>query len=117
MSTSPGKDIIQDIAIELGVDPSFVEKDWYAVKAIARIATIEAPGIKPIFSGGTSLSKGYGLIQRFSEDLDFKIMSETGPTRDQCRAYRDQVIATIDAVDDFTVDKNSLIKKTNDLLS
>lgn len=110
MSTSPGKDIIQDIAIELGVDPSFVEKDWYAVKAIARIATIEAPGIKPIFSGGTSLSKGYGLIRRFSEDLDFKIISETDPTRDQCRIYRDQVITAIDEVDDFTVDKNNLIK-------
>lgn len=28
--------------------------------------------IVPVFSGGTSLLKGYGLIKRFSEDIDFK---------------------------------------------
>ena len=27
----------------------------------------------PVFSGGTSLSKGWGLIKRFSEDIDFKV--------------------------------------------
>ena len=110
MSGSPGKDIIQDIAIELGVDPSFVEKDWYAVKALTCIVAIKEPGIQPIFSGGTSLSKGYGLIQRFSEDLDFKVISEKELTRDQCRSYRDAIMETVYSVDDFTVDRKSLIK-------
>jgi hypothetical protein len=27
----PDKDLIEEAAIELGVDPSFIEKDWYAL--------------------------------------------------------------------------------------
>lgn len=60
------------IAADLAVDPAFVEKDWAAVRVIAAISEIDAEGLRPVFSGGTSLSKAYGLIQRFSEDVDFK---------------------------------------------
>jgi predicted nucleotidyltransferase component of viral defense system len=35
-----------------------------------------------VFSGGTSLSKGFGLIQRFSEDLDFSRIESEKPKSD-----------------------------------
>jgi predicted nucleotidyltransferase component of viral defense system len=57
------------------VTEQFVEKDYY-VTEILRIIAIEL-GDKAIFKGGTSLSKGWGLISRFSEDIDLFVDPET----------------------------------------
>jgi hypothetical protein len=51
-----------------GLRPALIEKDYYVTEALRVIAT--ALGDKVIFKGGTSLSKGWNLIQRFSEDID-----------------------------------------------
>jgi len=51
-----------------GLRPAIIEKDYYVTEALRIIAT--AAGDKVIFKGGTSLSKGWNLIQRFSEDID-----------------------------------------------
>lgn len=45
-----------------------IEKDYYVSEAL-RIVAIHYP-TQIIFKGGTSLSKGWGLIERFSEDID-----------------------------------------------
>lgn len=88
------------IAADLAVDPAFVEKDWAAVQVIAAIAELKIDGFRPVFSGGTCLSKAYGLIQRFSEDVDFKaLLPEAFPSRNAARkirsAYRESVIAAL----------------------
>jgi hypothetical protein len=36
MKKLPPIEVFDDIAIELGVDPSFIEKDWFAVKILRR---------------------------------------------------------------------------------
>jgi predicted nucleotidyltransferase component of viral defense system len=51
-----------------GLREAIIEKDYYVTEAL-RIIEREAGG-KVIFKGGTSLSKGWNLIQRFSEDID-----------------------------------------------
>ena len=51
-----------------GLREAIVEKDYYVTDALRMIAA--AAGEKVIFKGGTSLSKGWNLIQRFSEDVD-----------------------------------------------
>jgi len=48
--------------------PAIIEKDYYVTEALRAIATTS--GGKVIFKGGTSLAKGWNLIQRFSEDID-----------------------------------------------
>jgi nucleotidyltransferase AbiEii toxin of type IV toxin-antitoxin system len=48
--------------------PAVIEKDYYVTEALRIIAAM-APD-KIIFKGGTSLAKGWNLIQRFSEDID-----------------------------------------------
>jgi predicted nucleotidyltransferase component of viral defense system len=53
---------------ERGLRPAIVEKDYYVTEALRLIAAT-APD-KIIFKGGTSLAKGWNLIQRFSEDID-----------------------------------------------
>lgn len=50
-----------------GLRPAVIEKDYYVTEALRIIAS---RGDKIIFKGGTSLSKGWDLIQRFSEDID-----------------------------------------------
>lgn len=97
-SAFPDPALLEAVATELGVDPSFVEKDWHATQAIAAVAGVVQNGLRPVFSGGTSLSKGYGLIRRFSEDLDFKLlMPEAGIDRSERRRYRKAVIETLRA--------------------
>jgi predicted nucleotidyltransferase component of viral defense system len=51
-----------------GLRPALIEKDYYVTEALRIIAG--AVGDKVIFKGGTSLSKGWHLIRRFSEDVD-----------------------------------------------
>src|ERR1700732_1580823 len=51
-----------------GLREAIIEKDYFVTEAL-RIIEREA-GSKIIFKGGTSLSKGWNLIQRFSEDID-----------------------------------------------
>lgn len=50
-----------------GLRPAVIEKDYYVTEALRIIA---ARGEQIIFKGGTSLAKGWNLIQRFSEDID-----------------------------------------------
>jgi Nucleotidyl transferase AbiEii toxin, Type IV TA system len=51
-----------------GLREAIIEKDYYVTEALRIIET--AVGAKVIFKGGTSLSKGWNLIERFSEDVD-----------------------------------------------
>ena len=67
MNNLLSKEIIEEISGELGVNPAFIEKDWYVVKLIKALSEKEFDGFVPVFAGGTSLSKGYNIIQRFSD--------------------------------------------------
>ena len=50
-----------------GLRPAVIEKDYYVEQALRLIAgTCD----HVIFKGGTSISKGWNLIERFSEDID-----------------------------------------------
>ncbi|MFO0842329.1 MAG: nucleotidyl transferase AbiEii/AbiGii toxin family protein [Gemmataceae bacterium] len=51
-----------------GLRAAVIEKDYYVTEALRIVAA--SAGDKVIFKGGTSLSKGWNLIQRFSEDVD-----------------------------------------------
>jgi predicted nucleotidyltransferase component of viral defense system len=68
-SNAPDEATLGLVAGALAVDEAFVEKDWYVVQAIQSLNDLATDMITPVFSGGTSLLKGYGLIRRFSEDI------------------------------------------------
>lgn len=53
-----------------GVAAALVEKDYWVTHSLW---ALQEAGFRVYFKGGTSLSKGFGLIERFSEDLDLKI--------------------------------------------
>ncbi|MEA3495556.1 MAG: nucleotidyl transferase AbiEii/AbiGii toxin family protein [Bacteroidota bacterium] len=60
------------IAESTGMSPFAVEKDWWVVQALSIIFELEI-GKALVFKGGTSLSKVWGLISRFSEDIDLAV--------------------------------------------
>jgi predicted nucleotidyltransferase component of viral defense system len=104
--------LIERIAGALGVDESLVEKDWHAVRALGAIASVHVPDAIPVFSGGTSLSKGWDLIKRFSEDIDFKVMTPQALSVAQARKLRRVYRA---AVLDALADRHFIIQGTADV--
>ena len=88
-------EILQGLAEELAINPAFLEKDWYATQALRILQGLNSPAFTAIFSGGTCLSKGYGLIKRFSEDLDFRVQGTEIESRSARRKYVDKVIDTL----------------------
>lgn len=69
------REIVIKVSKELNnITEQFVEKDWYVTKVIEIISKIKLDGYLFIFTGGTSLLKAHKLIQRFSEDIDFKLI-------------------------------------------
>ncbi len=51
-------------------DPALVEKDYWIMHAVFGLKQL---GLTFELKGGTPLSKGFGIIQRFSEDIDIRI--------------------------------------------
>lgn len=64
------RDLIDVVADEMRIDPGLVEKDYWIMHALWGLQQL---GFRFELKGGTSLSKGYQLIHRFSEDIDILI--------------------------------------------
>lgn len=64
------KEIIETVAREQGRSEQMVEKDTIQSMFLYELANSELPFV---FKGGTSLSKAYDLIDRFSEDIDLSM--------------------------------------------
>ena len=58
------------VADERSLDPMLVEKDYWIMHCLWGL---QAQGFHFELKGGTSLSKGFGIIHRFSEDIDIRI--------------------------------------------
>jgi predicted nucleotidyltransferase component of viral defense system len=88
--------LVERIASDLRSEASLIEKDWHIVRALGVIAAVEPGGMKPAFSGGTSLSKGWELIKRFSADIDFTVAEPAASSANRARrertAYRERVL-------------------------
>jgi hypothetical protein len=75
ISTDRKRLVIENIANQTGLSPHAIEKDWWVtmvLKALFKSSCAEYLE----FKGGTSLSKGWNLIGRFSEDIDVAISRE-----------------------------------------
>jgi hypothetical protein len=64
---------IRETAARMQLHPTPVEKDFWVCWLLRELFRIPAVMDQLIFKGGTSLSKGYGVIQRFSEDIDLSV--------------------------------------------
>ena len=64
--------ILANVAEEKGIVDNAVEKDYWVSMVLRAIFSLPYAAAF-VFKGGTSLSKGWGLIERFSEDIDLAI--------------------------------------------
>ncbi len=62
------------VARDAGISEALIEKDYWVTHTLW---AIHETGLDIWFKGGTSLSKGFGVIKRFSEDLDLMILPGT----------------------------------------
>jgi len=63
-------DLIRIVAAEKNIIPQLIEKDYWIMHCLYGLTQ---QGFDFELKGGTSLSKGYGIIHRFSEDIDIRI--------------------------------------------
>lgn len=85
---SEWKEIIETVAREIGRSEQMVEKDTIQSMFLHELAKSDLPFV---FKGGTSLSKAYNLIDRFSEDIDLSMNRR--PTQSERVKSRDLVIS------------------------
>ncbi len=76
-SSQSREELYLSAANRLGTTVQNVEKDfWVCWTLDALFNGLALDGPRLLFKGGTSLSKGYGLIDRFSEDIDITVFRE-----------------------------------------
>jgi hypothetical protein len=94
---------ITEAAARLSVPPVIVEKDFWVCWLLGRMFSIASLGPHLTFKGGTSLSKVFGAIQRFSEDVDLSVApkllgwSEADLDEATSRNMRDRRFARLEA--------------------
>jgi hypothetical protein len=83
LSTAERGELFSETAARRGMTPAIAEKDFWVTWVLDKL--FGNPGLNRIlmFKGGTSLSKVFGLIERFSEDidliLDWRILTDEDP--------------------------------------
>ena len=92
--------VILKVSSETGIEASIIEKDYYVTLFLKKIVELQ-PNI--IFKGGTSLSKCYKVINRFSEDIDLNIDTVSKPTEGQRKKLKENIVSIIDEFG-FTLD-------------
>ena len=94
----------------LGIKAEIIEKDYYVTLFLKELVSV-SPDI--IFKGGTSLSKCYHLIDRFSEDIDLNIETETKPSESRRKHLKSSIVSVIDKLG-FTLTNPENVKSRKD---
>ena len=87
------KQMIEHVRESVNLPPQSIEKDLWVTQVLHALFSLPVSD-KLIFKGGTSLSKAWGLIDRFSEDIDLAIdpvflgKPEGDPTKKQIKKLR-----------------------------
>jgi len=72
LSQDDRKTVILQTAAKLNLSVEAIEKDWWVTTALRALFQCDFANAM-VFKGGTSLSKAWKLIERFSEDIDIAI--------------------------------------------
>ncbi len=75
LSVERKRDIFNQTAEQTGLPAAAIEKDWWVTATLKALFSLSISE-HLVFKGGTSLSKAYNLIERFSEDIDIGLNRE-----------------------------------------
>lgn len=95
LSASERKDLFSETAVRKGMTPAVVEKDFWVTWTLWKIFIDPELAKLLKFKGGTSLSKVYNLIERFSEDIDlilnWKVLTGEDPQEPRSKTKQNQL--------------------------
>ena len=92
--------IFREVGAQRGIGPHLVEKDFWVCWLLRLIFANAELGEHLVFKGGTSLSKVFGIIQRFSEDIDLSVDPEWLGFRDAAVDLMDKRIVCLTLIVD-----------------
>jgi predicted nucleotidyltransferase component of viral defense system len=91
-----------------------LEKDLLLTQVLHAVDEVDRDGIRLIFCGGTCLAKAHGLIERMSEDIDFKLVVPEGLSRNarskQLSQYKKRLASALESLG-FLVPPNEIIAR------
>jgi len=100
MKSEERTELFLQTAADKGVNPVVIEKDFWVCYVLFEISSSKFLQDKLLFKGGTSLSKAYGLIERFSEDidliLDWKQILDNDPNDSRSKNRQDRYNKNMD---------------------
>lgn len=85
------KEEIQKIALKAGLSAAQIEKDYVLGWLLAGISQHDSLSTSWVFKGGTCLRKIYFENYRYSEDLDFTVISKTSLSMDQANVFIEEI--------------------------
>jgi len=104
--------VLSDTAAYMGLsDTGIIEKDYFVTYFLQQIVA-KQPGV--IFKGGTSLSKCYKIINRFSEDIDLNVDTEAAKLTEGQRKRLKQDILSIIEEAGFALENADQIRSRRD---
>ena len=81
----------------MDITETYIEKDYWVTYALKAIFS-DPIGAETIFKGGTALSKCFGMIDRFSEDIDLVVVRSDSDSGNQLKEKLKRVGAAVSAV-------------------
>lgn len=95
---------IQFASQKLNIPVIYVEKDYWVTYALSLIFQNKI-GEETVFKGGTALSKCFGIIERFSEDIDLVVLRREGESANQLKNKLKKVTEAVsEKLDDVEID-------------
>ncbi len=79
------------------IPETYIEKDYWVTYALKAIFS-DPIGAETIFKGGTALSKCFGFIDRFSEDIDLVVMRSDSDSGNQLKEKLKRIGAAVSAI-------------------
>jgi nucleotidyltransferase AbiEii toxin of type IV toxin-antitoxin system len=100
LSTAEQSELFSETAARRGMTPEIAEKDFWVTWTLDKLFAHSELSRVLMFKGGTSLSKVFGLIERFSEDidliLDWTILTGENPEAARSKAKQQRLNQEID---------------------
>jgi predicted nucleotidyltransferase component of viral defense system len=108
-------ELIQLAATQFNIAPEYIEKDYWITLVLNRLSH-SAHAESVVFKGGTSLAKGYRLINRFSEDIDIATINENlsgNALKTEIRAIEKNITSELtEIIEPELTSKGSMFRKS-----
>jgi predicted nucleotidyltransferase component of viral defense system len=83
------RDLIETALLEIELTGAVIEKDYYVTQIIHALSDIQNEYFRLIFAGGTCLAKAHRIVNRMSEDIDFKIQIKNNQNFSRTRLIKE----------------------------